>query len=145
MANKTSKLDQVVNDLFDNVHHYYIWENRECNGKIEKHPVATVVIGRHKKTNKFCRGVAICSIGDNFDRATGYNLALSRLVKSVFDGNGEPIQTPLDRRQRGTRVDKPAESVLRACQSFSNDFLYKHEFGVVLTSKERQILHEVAA
>lgn len=145
MANKETYLDQVVNNLFDNVHHYYIWDNRECNGKIEKHPVATVVIGRHKKTNEFCRGISICSIGDNFDRVTGYNLALSRLVKSVFVGNGERIMPPADRRRRGTRVDKSSESVLRACQGFPGGFFYKHEFAVILTPKEKQILHEVTA
>ena len=145
MANKETKLDQVANNVFDNIHHYYIWGNRVCNGKIEKHPVATVVIGRNKKTNEFCRGISICSIGDNFDRATGYNLALSRLVKSAFEGNGEEIMTAMDRRQRGTRVDKPAESVMRACFGFSHEYLYKHERNIVLTPKEKQILHEVTA
>ena len=58
------------------VHFYYLW----CYGK----PFACVCIGKDME-GKWCRGISVCSIKDNFNKKKARLLAFVRWCKAVDD------------------------------------------------------------
>ena len=140
--------DAAVNasDLFTRVQHYYIWKTKRRGRKIEHHPVATVVIGKRKGSGRVCRGIAICSIIDNFNRQEGLRQATDRLVNAALTReNGERIRTPAERKAAGTKVRKSAKSIVRlskACLETEGwfPFAWKQAYNVCPTGKELKIL-----
>jgi hypothetical protein len=135
MSKTIENVQETAKAMFTRFQHYYV-----RNGG---HPVATIVVGIRKGTGKICRGISICSVQENFDRAEGLRRAIKRMVDAAKrHGSDEPIHTGSDRQAQGKRVGVPAQSVDRAFDTGVGvgNCCFKSVYDADLTEKERSLL-----
>lgn len=125
--------------MFTRYQHYYV--------RSDNKPVATVVVGIRRGTNRVCRGISICSTTQNFDREEGKKRAIARMVEAAENRDSmEPVMTSTDRSANGTKAKAPAMAVDRFVNAILNqegtNFLYKAGYNVFPTDKERKILSD---
>lgn len=130
----------------ENIQIYYIHNGKVENGvfvKTPNHPpVATVALLMADK--KIARGVAICSVNDNFSRQEGRKRAIGRARKALY------TMTNLDRLDlKKSEWDEQADSVRELLYSIeeadghygkTSDFQYLSEYSPRLTDYEMHLI-----
>jgi hypothetical protein len=128
-----------MDSLFSAYQHYYV--------RREDHtPIATVAIGWVKDSGVACRGIAICSCKDNFDRSRGRKLAYRRMVEAALSKQTkEPVLDSYSRLEGkdGTGnagIDQFLEIVDAEVGERVYEYEYKSGYRVWLSDRETKIL-----
>jgi hypothetical protein len=139
MEDSNNSMASFMDSLFSAYQHYYI--------RLEDHtPIATVAIGRIKDSDIACRGIAICSDKDNFDRSRGRKLAYRRMVDAALSKQTkEPVLDSYSRVEGkdgmgNATIDQFLDVVDAEVGEKAYEYEYKSGYRAWLSDRETKIL-----